>query len=143
MMEAEGAASEEFIVAALLHDVGKILLLTDEPPENVVCDNFPIGDHPDGIGLDEVTFQWNHDEFGYLKLKDHLPNKLARLIRYHSINPTSLRLMNSDDVRFYESHLRPFRRYDKLSKSIDKVPIIDVDRHLKTLDKWIPGTIDL
>ena len=49
-------------VAALIHDVGKLLLLTGEDPANVVCTNWPIGEYDDGCGLDQCVFQWNHAE---------------------------------------------------------------------------------
>jgi hypothetical protein len=52
------------IITALIHDLGKLLLLTDEDPAHVVCENSPIGDYPSGVGFNNCVFQWNHDEFG-------------------------------------------------------------------------------
>jgi inositol oxygenase len=141
MMEEEGVVSEEFLVSGLVHDIGKILLHTGEDPANVVCDNFPVGEYDEGIGLDNVVFQWNHDEFGYMRLKDHMPVYLAKLIRYHSLNPTTLKYLSQEDMWLYENYLRPFRRYDKLSKSDSVVPNIDVEKYMKLLDKWFPNPI--
>ena len=141
MMEQEGVISEEFLIMGLVHDLGKVLLTLHEEPSNIVCDNFAIGTYPDGIGLDNVTFQWNHDEFGYMRLKGHLPPHMARLIRYHSINPSVLRYMSVADKRFHGKYLEPFRRYDKLSKSPHVVPEIDEDKYLRMLDKWFPDPI--
>ena len=57
----------EFIVAGLVHDIGKILMLTDEDMANIVCCNTPIGTAwQPGIGFDNIKFQWNHDEYGGL-----------------------------------------------------------------------------
>jgi Myo-inositol oxygenase len=49
-MEADGVTDSDLLLAALLHDVGKLLLLIGEPPENVVCFNDRIGEHEPGIG---------------------------------------------------------------------------------------------
>lgn len=143
MMEAEAVTSEEMLVCGLVHDIGKVLLLTDEDPENVVCDNFPIGGYPDGVGLDNVIFNWNHDEFGYDRLKSHLPWHMAKLVRYHSLHPSSLRLLSDKDRWLYDSLLKPFRRYDKLSKSPTAIPKIDEDRYLSMLDRWFPDPVIL
>jgi hypothetical protein len=62
-MEAEGTATDEMVLAALVHDLGKVLLLTEEAPENVVCMNRPVRVCGPGEGLDNCVFQWNHDEF--------------------------------------------------------------------------------
>ena len=141
MMEKEGVKSEEFLVAGFVHDIGKVLLLAKENPENVVCDNFPIGQYSEKIGLDNVVFQWNHDEFGYMKLKNHLPDHMAKLIRYHSINPSVYKLLSDKDKWLQNNYLIPFRKYDKMSKSTTKLPVIDEDRYLKLLDKWFPKPI--
>lgn len=141
MMEQEGIVSEEFLISGLVHDIGKVLLYTGEDPANIVCDNFPVGEYKEKIGFDNVVFQWNHDEFGYMRLKDHLPVHLAKLIRYHSINPTTLKYLSSSDMWLYENYLKPFRRYDKLSKSTTQVPNIDMDKYMKLLDKWFPNPI--
>lgn len=56
-MEADGVADDEFILAALVHDLGKVLLLVGERPENVVGFNDPIGTHEPGCGLHNCTLQ--------------------------------------------------------------------------------------
>ena len=82
-----------FILTGLIHDLGKILCLRDEPLWAVTGDTFPVGcgfsdkivfreffaDNPDsrnpnyqttlgiyhqGIGLDKVMMSWGHDEYG-------------------------------------------------------------------------------
>ena len=79
-MENEGTASEEFVLAALLHDLGKVLLITGEMPENVVCMNDPIAAPAAGAGLDNGDLQWNHDEFAWSRLRSYLPDPVAWLI---------------------------------------------------------------
>src|SRR5215510_3000271 len=93
-----------FILTGIVHDLGKILCLWDEPQWAVVGDTFPVGcaysdtivfhryftDNPDsenpryqtrlgvyeeGCGLDKVHLSWGHDEYIYHIAKDHLPEE--------------------------------------------------------------------
>ncbi|NOY43559.1 MAG: inositol oxygenase [Planctomycetes bacterium] len=102
-----------FIVAGLIHDLGKILCLFGEPQWAVVGDTFPVGcafsekivfpeffaDNPDskipeyqspsGIyeehgGLDNVHISWGHDEYLYHVVREYLPDEALAMIRYHS-----------------------------------------------------------
>src|SRR6266566_359659 len=105
-----------FILTGLIHDLGKILCLYDEPQWAVVGDTFPVGcawsdrivfpeffkDNPDsrvpryqtrlgvyeeGCGLDHVDLSWGHDEYLYQVMKDYLPEEGLYMIRYHSFYP--------------------------------------------------------
>ena len=105
-----------FILAGLIHDLGKILCLYGEPQWAVVGDTFPVGcawserivfpnfftDNPDsrepryqsrlGVyeekkGLDSVCLSWGHDEYLYNVVKDYLPTEALYMIRYHSFYP--------------------------------------------------------
>ena len=105
-----------FILTGLIHDLGKILCLWDEPQWAVVGDTFPVGcrfsekivfpeffeDNPDrqvpeyqtecgiyqpGCGLDQVELSWGHDEYLYHVVKDHLPEEGLAMIRFHSFYP--------------------------------------------------------
>ena len=105
-----------FILTGLIHDLGKILCLWDEPQWAVVGDTFPVGcafsdkivfpeffaDNPDskvpeyqtrlgiyeeGCGLDNVHLSWGHDEYLYNVVKDYLPEEALYMIRYHSFYP--------------------------------------------------------
>lgn len=102
-----------FILTALIHDLGKILCLKNEPQWAVVGDTFPVGckysdsvvfpeffaDNPDyndpklqtpngvyeeGCGLDKVFISWGHDEYMYNVVKDYLPEPALYMIRFHS-----------------------------------------------------------
>jgi inositol oxygenase len=102
-----------FILAGLLHDLGKILCLFGEPQWAVVGDTFPVGcafsdkvvfaeffaDNPDsrvaayqtpcgiyeeGCGLDRIHLSWGHDEYLYQVVKDYLPEEALSMLRYHS-----------------------------------------------------------
>jgi len=105
-----------FILAGLIHDLGKILCLFGEPQWAVVGDTFPLGcrfsdkivfhgffaENPDqtnpkyntrlgvyeeGCGLDQVCLSWGHDEYLYHVVKDCLPAEALYMIRYHSFYP--------------------------------------------------------
>ncbi len=102
-----------FVLAGLLHDLGKVLCLFGEPQWAVVGDTHPVGcrfsdrivfaeflrDNPDhshplystpagiyreGCGLDQVHMTWGHDEYLYHVLKGRLPQPALHMIRYHS-----------------------------------------------------------
>jgi len=105
-----------FVLAGLIHDLGKILCLFGEPQWAVVGDTFPLGCrfsdkivyheyfaensdsripeystplgiYEEGCGLDKVTMSWGHDEYLYHVVKDHLPEEALYMIRYHSCYP--------------------------------------------------------
>lgn len=105
-----------FILAGLIHDLGKVLCLWGEPQWAVVGDTFPVGcafsdkvvyhelfeanpdsrdpryNTPEGIydkhcGLENVHLSWGHDEYLYLVTKDYLPKEALWMIRYHSCYP--------------------------------------------------------
>src|SRR5262252_4215103 len=105
-----------FILAGLIHDLGKILCLYGEPQWAVVGDTFPVGcawsdkivfhqffnDNPDrneskyqtklgvyekGCGLNKVSMSWGHDEYLYNVVKDYMPPEALYMIRYHSFYP--------------------------------------------------------
>ena len=102
-----------FVLTGLLHDMGKVLCLFDEPQWAVVGDTFPVGcQHSDKIvypeyfvnnpdfhnpefntkygvyepncGLDKVHLSWGHDEYLYQMTKNYLPEEALYMIRYHS-----------------------------------------------------------
>lgn len=105
-----------FILAGLIHDLGKILCLWGEPQWAVVGDTFPVGcryserivfydafeANPDwqveqyqsefGIyephcGLDNLLLSWGHDEYLYHVVKAYLPTEALAMIRFHSCYP--------------------------------------------------------
>ena len=105
-----------FVVAGLVHDLGKVLCLWGEPQWAVVGDTFPVGckfsdqivfheffaDNPDsnvaeyqtelGIyekhcGLEHVLMSFGHDEYIYHVTKDYLPLEAQYMLRYHSFYP--------------------------------------------------------
>lgn len=101
------------VMVGLMHDMGKVLCLFDEPQWAVVGDTFPVGcaysdkivypeffkanpDYTDerfnskygvyapNCGLRNVHMSWGHDEYVYQMMKDHLPEEGLYMLRYHS-----------------------------------------------------------
>ncbi len=101
------------VLTGLMHDMGKVLCLFDEPQWAVVGDTFPVGcaysdkivypeffkNNPDytnpdyntkygvyekGCGLRNVDISWGHDEYIYQILKDYIPEEGLYMLRYHS-----------------------------------------------------------
>ena len=102
-----------FVLTGLIHDMGKVLCLFDEPQWAVTGDTFPVGcrysesvvyheffqQNPDwdnedyqtvngiyesGCGLDKVLMSWGHDEYLYNVVKNFVPREAQYMIRYHS-----------------------------------------------------------
>jgi len=122
-MHADGVDDESLILAAILHDVGKVLDLVGEDPANVFGRNQPIGDYEAGSGFDRCVFQWNHDEFAYSRFVGLVPDHVAWLLRYHSVVPDTCRtLMDERDREYFARYWQDFYRWDMGSKSIHGVP---------------------
>ena len=141
-MDDAGIEDEDMRLAALLHDLGKLLVLVNEAPENVFGMKSPIGRHPPGIGLDAVTFQWNHDDFVYDRFKDHVSESAAWLLRYHSIMiPESAPYMNARDHKYTERYLREFQVHDQGSKSMYRSTRKDAEHYREWIDARFPDPI--
>ena len=140
-MEQDGVSDPDLILAALIHDLGKTLLLTDEAPENIVGFNSPVYCE-NGIGLDNCIFQWNHDELGYLRLKDYIPDHLAWLVRYHSIKiEECIPFMNERDRNYTNHYLQVFSKYDHDTKSIYNLPKKKLKDYQSLIEKAFPEPI--
>lgn len=101
------------VLVGLMHDMGKVLCLFDEPQWAVVGDTFPVGcaysdkvvypeffkANPDykneeyqtplgvysvNCGLRNVDMSWGHDEYIYQMMKNYLPEPGLYMLRYHS-----------------------------------------------------------
>jgi len=102
-----------FVLAGLIHDLGKVLCLYGEPQWAVVGDTFPVGcrysdkivfpeyfaENPDsqvaeyqtrlGIyeeccGFSNIMMSWGHDEYIYQVTKDYMPLEAQYMLRFHS-----------------------------------------------------------
>lgn len=143
-MEQDGITDEYLIIAALIHDLGKIAELVGEKPEYVNGPNEPIGENEIGCGLDNAIFTWNHDEFAYEKLKDHVPDHVAWLVRYHSLRfDMSRELMDDRDWAYYDKYLGTFRKYDLGTKSIFNLPVKRLEDYRELIERHFPEEIEI
>lgn len=142
-MEKNGITDPDLYIAALVHDLGKILLLTGEAPENVVGGHHkPIGEYEPGIGLDNCTLQWDHGEFAYMRFKEYLPDGISWLIRYHAILRKECEpFMDERDRAYTEKYLKPFYKYDCGTKSPYSLPKVDLAKYRDLVEERFPEPI--
>jgi Myo-inositol oxygenase len=141
-MAADGMASEEFILAALVHDLGKVCMLKGEPAENVTYRNNLLATGEPGAGLDQCTLQWSCDDLAWSRLKNHLPPAIAWLVRYHGIRPKACApYMNAQDHDYAGRYLAPFQVYDLSSKSPFARPRIRLEDYRPIIEKYLPPRI--
>jgi hypothetical protein len=139
-MEREGVQDPNLHLIALLHDLGKVALLAGASPEDVLGGARRIGDPEAGIGLDNVVFQFGHAEFIYSRIKDHVPDVVAWVVRHHNIAiDDAVPFMTSRERDYTERYLRPFRRFDAGFKSYFCAPAVDMARYRDLIDAHFPN----
>lgn len=132
-MAADGMAREEFVPAALVHDLGKVCILKGESTENATYMNSLLATGEPGAGLDQCTLQWSHDDLAWLRLKNYLPPHVAWLVRYHGISPR--------DRDYAERYLAPFQSYDLFSKLPFARPRCQTEDFRPIIEKYLPPRI--
>lgn len=142
-MEQDGVLDEAMLLAAVLHDLGKVAMLAGEAPENVVCFTEPIEEREPESGLDNVVFQFGHDEIAYSRIKDHVPPHVAWMVRYHSMNVGKAeKYMSPQDREFANQYLARFSKYDLGTKSKYSLPSeMNLDRHRDFIESHFPNPI--
>ena len=157
---------EHMLLAALIHDMGKILTLLGESDENVDCMNRVIS-YGKG-GLDGLKFQWNHDEYGYEKLRNYnLPNRVMDLVKFHSLreipflvnpipksnvpDPEKRASVTKSEAREFRKHMgvsdvirgrfiAHFSMYDAKTKRVThKIPNVNISEIHVLLNKYFPN----
>jgi hypothetical protein len=140
-MEEDGL-DERLVLSGLIHDVGTILLATDEDPVNVEAGGkkSPLtGTH--GGGLYNCTFRWDHGDFVYLRLKDYVSPDIAWLLRHHSMDlETCAPYMNDQDREYTAQLFLPFTHYDE-RKDRYRLPKKRLEDYRALLDRAFPTEI--
>ena len=122
-MERDRELDDSMLLTALLHDLGKVAMLVGEAPENVVCFIEPVEALEPASGLENVIFQFGHDEIAYSRFKDHVPEHVAWMIRYHSMLVGKAEAyMSLKDNEYYRKYLSRFSKYDHGTKSTAFLP---------------------
>ena len=138
-MERAGIKDETMLLAGIVHDIGKVALLSGIPPELVNCPNEPVGtENKPGAGLDNTLLTWNHDEFAYQRIGAHLPDHVAWLVRYHSLRfDKAAQFMDDRDREYHNKYLGTFRQFDLGTKSVFSAPKSNISRYLPLVEKYL------
>ncbi|MGQ0634800.1 MAG: inositol oxygenase family protein [Planctomycetaceae bacterium] len=132
----------DLLLIALIHDLGKVFLLTGEVPENVLGRSGRLSDVASEAGLDGLVYQFGHGELIYSRIKDHVPEHIAWTVRYHNIDVTDAApYMNQRDRVFAEKYLKVFRTFDAGSKSVMWVPTVDLAECEALVRQYFPRPI--
>jgi len=107
------------------------------------------GVYEDGVGLDNLTVSFGHDEFLFQVLNGNcnLPDGALRMIRYHSLYPIHSagaysRLLSEGDDEILAG-VRRFNQYDLYSKVEKKPDIAALMPYYKNLvDKFFPEPLN-
>lgn len=141
-MEKDGIKDETLILAALVHDMGKLAEFGGAKPHLVNCPNEPVGTNKPGCGLDNTIITWNHDEFAYQRIRDYVPEHVSWLVRYHSLRfDKAEQFMDEKDRKYHDSYLSLFRKYDLGTKSVFHLPEKKVADYEPLLNKYFPQKI--
>jgi hypothetical protein len=140
-MERDGR-DPKLVLCALLHDLGTVLLNTGEDATNVEAGGkkAPLAGELGG-GLHDCVFRWDHGDFIYLRMKDHVPADVAWLLRYHSMDlPLCEPYMNDDDRALTKELFVPFEYYDS-RKDMYYFPDKRLEDYRALLERAFPNEI--
>ena len=143
-MERDGVTDRDLVLAAFTHDLGKTLLLTDEVPEHIVCPAGRIGEYDVGVGLGTSRVPvWTRGDHLSSRLRDHVPDHVAWLLRYHAISlrDTTPYMMAAATAAYADRYLKPFRRYDAGFKSATFLPRLDLKKYRALIEDAFPKPI--
>jgi hypothetical protein len=141
-MELHGVDDPDLLLVALIHDLGKVFLLTGEVPENVLCSSRRIGEGTSGAGLDHVVYQFGHGELIYSRVKDLVPEHVAWTVRYHNVDLNDADdFMNDRDREIAGKYLEAFRTFDRNFKSMHWIPKFDASRYRDLVHQYFPQPI--
>ena len=141
-MEKDGISDPDLLIAALTHDLGKLLLSSGEAVENVVGMRSPLGKFPQGIGWDNCIFNWGHDDFIYMRLKAYLPDHVSWLLRHHSLLIKESGIyMDERDKDYYHRYMKIFQEYDNNTKSLICAPQKTLADYRTLIESYFPEKI--
>ncbi|CAM2722732.1 unnamed protein product [Rotaria socialis] len=143
-MKVDNITSPKALSLALIHDFGKLLVLFGEDDANVMCSTIVLKQGELGRGLDSAITTWNHDEFGFQKLRRYLPPDMAWAIRYHSLSPLLKgelhQFLTPEELTWFPL-LRLLWKYDHMSKRSMYTPLVDLQEVRTILSTFLPEKI--
>ncbi len=140
-MEESGVTDRDLIVMTLIHDLGKIALLKGEKPENVECGGkTPIGENVPGSGFDNCNFSWDHADIVHARFKPYVNEKIAWLLKWHSIQEDCHPFMDARDREMFEKYYKTFVVHDR-TFIFHHRPKHLIDKYFGILDEAFPKPI--
>lgn len=146
MMRQEGITDPDLLILCFIHDLGKVAALElDEVPENVFCCNTArLEGCAQGCGLENITFDFGHDEICYLRMRNYVSPKVAFCIRYHSARLVPPNAKSYAKLRPYMSQsdldflpfMQEFVTYDLKSKKRKFIPPISDAEVVRFVDSY-------
>jgi hypothetical protein len=141
-MASDGVDDESLFLAAVLHDIGKVLALVGEDPANIFGNTSLIDPGEPGGGLDSCVLQWGADEFAYARFVGRVPDHVSWLIRYHSLVPHEfMDFMDDRDHDYLERYWKDFSGWDHGTKSLHRVPRTRMRDYRDLVEAALPDPI--
>ena len=113
-MEKAGITEKEFLATTLIHDLGKLAVLTGESWENLEGGGkIPLGENVPGSGFANCAFNWDHADVVHARFKPYVSENMQWVLNWHSIQPPCEPLMDARDRTLYEKYYKPFVRHDR------------------------------
>jgi hypothetical protein len=141
-MQRNGVEDPDMLLLALIHDLGKVLLLAAAAPEDVVGVTRRIAGGEPGAGLDHALFQFGHGEFLYSRIQGLVPDHVAWVARFHNISVSENRPLMSERERVWaDKYLVPFSRFDGGFVSPYALPRVDLAQCRDLVERAFPSPI--
>lgn len=141
-MQTNGVEDADMLLLALIHDLGKVVLLANAAPEDVVGVTRRISGGEPGAGLDRAIYQFGHGEFLHSRVAGLVPEHVAWVVRWHNIDVAAERpLMTAQEREWAERWLVPFQRFDGDFVSPYYVPKIDLARCREIVQRAFPSPV--
>jgi hypothetical protein len=147
----------DMLIAALLHDLGKMLTLLGEDDAAADCMNVLLCKPAPASGFDseDIVQTFNHDEYGYQKLAPYLGHRknVLAAMRFHSLREAegSIHAVQGKDLDsrigyFIEAatpdvaaFVKHFRYYDQYTKRVTGiVPTVDWEQIRELFEAEFP-----
>lgn len=141
-MQANGVEDADLLLLALIHDLGKVVLLANAAPEDVVGVTRRIAGGEPGAGLDRAVYQFGHGELLHSRVAGLVPEHVAWVVRWHNIDVASeTPLMTAQEREWTERWLVPFQRFDGGFVSPYYVPKLDLARCRDLVERAFPSLV--
>ena len=138
-MEKAGITDREFLATTLIHDLGKLALLKGEKWENLEGGGkIPLGENVPGSGFENCNFNWDHADVVHARFHPYVSKDMAWVLKWHSIQPNSVALMDAGDRALFEKYLKAFLRHDR-TFIFHHLPKKRLSDYLPLLKEFFPG----